>query len=338
MTFSNKDNTINRIFYFDAIRALAIIFVILSHVAGPFLESNLHAHSNIAIISMSMGRFGVPLFFMISGALLLGREYPSINSFLKKRFLRIIYPFIFWMIIIAIRLIFYDKNINLLIKMLIGESFTWFIYALIGLYLFIPVLNAFIKEYSIKGVEYFLLIWAITLIINMMNIGLPIADVYHLSLNHFYGFIGFFVLGYYISNKKFKLKKRTMLIIGLIITTISLAVTIYITAITSKPLNYISIPVILQCIGLYLAIRYSSIINKISYNQIIGKITYSISRYSYGMYFSDVVVRGFLFFGLNLVNHSPKLIPIILVVVVVLSWLPNYILGKIPVLAKFSGG
>lgn len=53
---------------------------------------------------------GVPLFLMISGALLLKREYPSPEKFLKKRFAIIIYPFIFWIIVILGQLYLHGYN------------------------------------------------------------------------------------------------------------------------------------------------------------------------------------------------------------------------------------
>lgn len=42
-------------------------------------------------------RVGIPIFFMISGALLIGK---SNENFLSKRFSRILEPFIFWVLFI----------------------------------------------------------------------------------------------------------------------------------------------------------------------------------------------------------------------------------------------
>ena len=88
-----------RIFYFDEIRALAILFVILCHTTTIYHPFN-YSFSPLAIPSIlnMLGWVGVPLFFMISGALLLNREY-EINFFLKSKLLRIFIPFVFWIII-----------------------------------------------------------------------------------------------------------------------------------------------------------------------------------------------------------------------------------------------
>ena len=84
-----------RIFYLDVLRVLAIILVILSHVCktfarnfpiGSFKWMFAASFADIAVM-------GVPIFLMISGALLLGRDY-TLSNFMKRRFSRILITFI----------------------------------------------------------------------------------------------------------------------------------------------------------------------------------------------------------------------------------------------------
>ena len=89
-----------RIFYYDALRAFAIIAVIICHVDHFFGPLTTPAQIIAKLTFHDIGDIGVPIFLMISGALLLNREYPSLADFLKRRFTRIIYPFIFWIILI----------------------------------------------------------------------------------------------------------------------------------------------------------------------------------------------------------------------------------------------
>ena len=133
---------------------------------------------------------------MISGALLLNREYPSLKNFLKRRFARIIYPFLFWTILILGQLYYHRYNAKFIWGVFIGEpSILWYFWILIGIYLFIPVLNTFIKEYKIKGAEYFLAIWFFTMILKTFN-AYPLWTNFNLDM--FAGFIGYPVLGYYL--------------------------------------------------------------------------------------------------------------------------------------------
>lgn len=100
-----------RIFYFDALRAMAILCVVLLHVTGHLGEM---MHYNLSTIYFLSGvfetfannffRIGIALFLMISGALLLGRDW-DIKRFYKKRILRIAKPFLFWSLIFTLMLI-----------------------------------------------------------------------------------------------------------------------------------------------------------------------------------------------------------------------------------------
>ena len=85
----------NRIFYFDVLRAFAIIVVIICHVEHFFGPLTTAAQIIAEITFKDIGMVGVPIFLIISGALLLNREYANLKNFLKHRFARIIYPFIF---------------------------------------------------------------------------------------------------------------------------------------------------------------------------------------------------------------------------------------------------
>ena len=91
-----------RIFYFDALRAMAIIAVIVIHVFSEtmvlFKYGQLPFHSGGWLFEDVLGvcfRFGVDLFLMLAGALSLGRDW-DIKTFLGKRLPRIVIPFLFW--------------------------------------------------------------------------------------------------------------------------------------------------------------------------------------------------------------------------------------------------
>ncbi len=80
----------------DALRALAISFVVINHVA---LLGDLHLFGHVQNLAF-LGRWGVNCFFVLSGvllagpyiaAILRGNQAPSTTSFYLKRFLRI-YP------------------------------------------------------------------------------------------------------------------------------------------------------------------------------------------------------------------------------------------------------
>lgn len=323
-----------RIFYYDFLRAFAIIAVIICHVDhffGPLTDTT-------QIIGQmtfhSIGNVGVPIFLMISGALLLNREYPDLGQFLKKRFTRIIYPFIFWIILILGQLYLYGYNQTFLWNVFIGEpSITWYFWVLIGIYLFIPALNSFVKEYSESGLKYFLAIWFILMVLKTFNL-YPLWN--YLDLSYFAGFVGFPVLGYYLANKEFKISDSKICILGLITFLISLGIFVYLKSIGIETIRYENIPNIFMGIGFFIFIQYADKTNKFKSikDNFIGKAIISLSVCSYGMYFSHVIIVKFLSYY-NPQSHL--MFPVMFVLIIFLSWLLPYVLSKIPYVKTVSG-
>ena len=324
-----------RIFYYDFLRAFAIIAVLICHVDlffGPLVTP-------VQVIGQltfhDIGRMGVPIFLMISGALLLNRDY-ELTDFLKRRFTRIIYPFIFWIIIIIAGIIYVSRDYSLAWNTLIGNfSVTWYFWMLIGIYLFIPIINAFIEKYGEIGIKYFLAIWFATMILKTFN-SYPLFP--NFNLDYFAGYLGYLVLGYYLDKKEFKYSDIRMCIIGFGILLISLAIFVYCDycKLHYIDLIYQNVIIIFMASGLYLFIRYFNKINSFNHikNNIIGSAIVSISICSYGMYFSHVIVLKIL---LMFNPHSNLLFPIMFILLIFLSWLSTYIVSKIPYLKKFSG-
>ena len=95
-----------RSFPVDLIRAIAIVGVILYHAAGDWTitiqQMNQMNQSNftswaVVDVYQTLGRIGVPLFVMVTGALLLQpAKNESLSAFFKKRWARIGLPWIFW--------------------------------------------------------------------------------------------------------------------------------------------------------------------------------------------------------------------------------------------------
>ena len=72
-----------RYMYIDILKTVAIFAIIISHVC---IIGRQAAILNIPFTHFQhIGKVGVPLFLMISGALLLNRNYPSIKEFIYKK-------------------------------------------------------------------------------------------------------------------------------------------------------------------------------------------------------------------------------------------------------------
>jgi surface polysaccharide O-acyltransferase-like enzyme len=332
-----------RIFYFDELRALAILLVVLCHVVilyRPFTYDN--SVAAIPGFLYILTHVAVPIFFMLSGALLLNRNY-TLTDFYKKRFTRIILPFILWGGVACIGSYFVlGSDFTEVYKIITGkERWTWFVWTMIGMYLILPVVNSFIKEYKLQGAFYFILIWFVTILLQTFQK----YPFHRLELGYFSGYMGYMVLGYYLANKEFK-HDWIMIILGAILFVLSIGADYYLVAndVSTIETKYLSLFVALAAIGLFLVFKHfahycdthsNSVLGKIHSaieNGRLGSVILSLSVCSYGMYLlNNFVLRFFKPFT------TFEYMPLIFIATVIICWALVKLTSKIPILDKFSG-
>lgn len=190
----------NRIIYLDVIRIVAILLVVACHCFGDVSDVSPKLISLLTYIEMPC----IGLFLAISGALVLPVKQ-STGSFLKKRLKKIVIPTLFWFPTYLI------LGNNLTVNNLIGGGFhpvgsgiLWFVYTIIGLYLVSPIISPWLERVSQNVLLIYLLIWAVTLCFpildNWINTDRSYAGwTYYLS-----GYIGYYVLGFYL--RKYDIK------------------------------------------------------------------------------------------------------------------------------------
>lgn len=295
------------IVWIDALRVIATFSVILLHVAAPILSQ----YGSISKIDWwvanayeSLVRFCVPIFLMISGTLILSKTYESNDLYFKKRILKILFPFIFWSFIYIIydkfntitsyeSLSIYDFIKSLFVSLWNGASIHfWYIYMIIGLYLFFPILIKWIQNSNKNEIKYFIFIWAITILIQLpiFNNALPAVE-----LTYFSGFIGFPVLGYYLNKyniySKNKLFSISMIFIGIIITMFGT----YLVTVENNFFqdgffySYLSPNVVTTSIGIFLLLK-----NLINFSKNIILILSFFAKYCYGIYLIHILVLSVL--------------------------------------------
>jgi surface polysaccharide O-acyltransferase-like enzyme len=152
----------NRDHLFDVLRIVAAFDVILLHVAAPVLTSAPNSLNWwVGNVVCSYSRWNIPIFVMISGALILNNKYESTADFYRKRLKRILIPIVFWSVFYIFWRIFKGQQLNARLILLIiskGQPYghMWFLYMILGLYLLTPIMRAFVKIADLK-----LLIFAI---------------------------------------------------------------------------------------------------------------------------------------------------------------------------------
>lgn len=212
-----------RIPYLDFLRILAIFFVIILHTEIPFLtDVSLYGSRSwyLCIFQNEFNRIGVPLFFMISGYLLLSADSTlDISKFYRKRFGKLLPPLLVWNLIYAV---YYAAQAGApfqfveFLKRLInnGNAYhMWFIYTLLGIYLIAPFLKRIIDASNFR--QQLLLIFIILFPCTICPFINTVTPAYfHLFDPLMEGYIGYFLLGYLLGTHTFSLKSRFLIYLG----------------------------------------------------------------------------------------------------------------------------
>lgn len=275
-------NSLTRQSYLDNLRAVACIAVILLHISGPYLYTT----SNIVEFQLvnflhSLSRFCVPIFLMISGALLLGKKHYWMQ-FYKDRLAKIIKPLVFWSVFYILLylsiIVFVDKSLSWEVTIDLIESSVvngaayhlWYMYLIIAIYLVLPFLSNFNQRFYTKHVFFLVLIWLFVLVLAQFVSGYKTVAWLRLGI----GYFGYLILGYYCAKLNLSLLSSVLIfMLGLIGTFLPNYLSV---SLDYKWYYYLNINVVLLSSGLFL------IFKSLEFN---SNILNLIAQKSFGIYF-----------------------------------------------------
>jgi putative acyltransferase len=210
----------------DIIRIFAFVFIVFLHTLNRQFGVDVWM-GGYAIISI-----GVNLFIMISGYLLLDKTEETI-VFFKKRILNILPLFLVFNIIY----IYFGKIpiMPILKGKAISASHFWYIYMILGLYLLTPWLQKVLK-YAEKETLFVVFLWFLC---NILNPYLRYFNFAEIPFSNFplTGFIGYYILGYFVKKYDNKVKRTSFILIIVIYALgflLSFLSTKYVLAVTGK--------------------------------------------------------------------------------------------------------
>lgn len=199
--------------HLEALRVLAIIFVVFNHTPafGFPLSANADASwSELFMLCTSIAdKIAVPVFFMISGALLLAKK-EALSVLLKKRVLRML---IVLMIFLLAQNAFSYFSETLTLKQAAGNILkgdtpapaTWFLYAYLGFLLMLPLLRLLVEKMETQHFIYLVALHVILVEfipvshtpLTPLNGWLPLTAL-HGNLINIYPYA---LLGYYLEHR-----------------------------------------------------------------------------------------------------------------------------------------
>lgn len=243
-----------RIFWLDVARVIAILLVTFNHAIGDIFTNPIKDYPYMNHMSIAEGLFsafvfiasrvGVPIFLMITGAIMLNRDYEEKGRIRHLYRHNILQLFIATQIILflyfVILLIFGHEGkdillrgpVYIIIRGIMNQLFLnklsfgnmWYMSLILCIYMVIPIVSITLRRISSK---YFLIPMAIILIItcvlpdidkifNAFGSNFRLKSSIHCDYIFSYFFI-FLIEGYYIMNGAMrKIKKKWLIMIGVI--------------------------------------------------------------------------------------------------------------------------
>ncbi|MCL2643635.1 MAG: acyltransferase family protein [Candidatus Bathyarchaeota archaeon] len=347
-------------FHVDLIRTVAMIAVVMVHAIGrwPVTSQELSQFSAlgmvnwvVVIVYQCFAMLGVPLFLMLTGYLLLQPDKnEGLGVFFRKRFIRIGLPLIFWTVIYFIwdfSVLKLPFSAGAILQGVLNGAYSqfWYIHVLLGLYLLTPLLRVIIAHASQTLIKYFVVLWIISVsvipFLNLLSPFIPSKNIFTIV-----GFVGYFVLGVYLSSVQ--IRRRTALAFMLLGIALATLGTYVLAAFdVGKGMyffqEYLSLTMILASVMAFLLLL--TIKPSVSFQQetkpsLFGKFIKVISQNTLGIYFVHVIVIetiqwGLLGFALNREILNPVVgAPLLMVITLFISLGIILLLKKIPKLKK----
>ncbi len=341
----------------DLIRTIAILCVVLNHAVEftyPIATSKEMAAFSLAKQVLCygcfvIGRGGVPLFFMLSGYLLLPREYDATKAgeFFRSKVVRMFIVWEIWIVIYQIFLSWYNQQPILpqeYIKRALfvdsaGLSHTWFMPTIIGMYLFIPFVSIVLRVMNDKTLLILMTICYLYVFVTpvvslfLVSAGQPkIESLLVLSFGG--GFTGFYLITGYMMARyrdlmKEKMSSRTIRCLILFIGIVSLLLTVWMQIYVinrgvkySTRYNNAFLPVTAFC--------FFSFFKNIKLKPITAGLVLQISRCTFGIFCVHEMVMLPLMGRLGETFHNYYKLIILFTCAFVISFIIVEVLSKIP--------
>ena len=219
------------IHYLDYLRVFAALCVVWMHTAAPGLRAGVTRGWHLMNLVTSLAFTAVPLFFMISGFLLLSDEKTvRTDVLLKRRLPRLFWPLLCWTLVVALWHCYQFSAFHLsyIVEQLVSTLYNpilipfWFMYTLLAIYLISPLLRGGVTAVGREGGRVVLCIAAVVSLRAMVLPFLPDEWQHWLNvdilnkLRAWGGYLLLFLLGWYLGNLERKIDNRLLIAVAVV--------------------------------------------------------------------------------------------------------------------------
>lgn len=317
----------SRDYRFDLLRVIAASLIVLRHSPIP------GSAPGVVLAGISyLTEPGVGLFFMISGALLLQNRLP-VKAFLKRRLSKVLFPTLFWSVFyLLIKYVETPSTLADSTKMVLsipfsaqGHGILWFMYTLVGLYLLTPILSRWLDSASKREVEFYLLLWGVTLLYPYLNQVLFINETTTGILYNFAGYSGYFLFGYYL--KRYYSYRQVHVFVAAIIVILVPAILHF----ALREFDYYTMLDYLTLPAVSMTFCWFALINNKLQNKS-NAIINEISKVSFGIYLIHIFIMRSIIWKLSIIEGLPGLlqIPIVAISTFFISFGICWLISRLP--------
>lgn len=342
-----------RIIYLDLLRIFAIFGVVVIHVSAVAKSYDIGTFtSNVGIIYNGLVRWSVPVFFMISGAMFLRPEKEYTFSIMIKKYIPrlavclLVWGFIYALFDVYLYSSFSVKTLILSVWNTVSNNsgyHLWFLFALIALYLMIPVFKVIVNDLSQRQLAFVIILWMfLSLGVGQFN---EIVSDFGISLKIDWYFpmitswAGYFLLGHYLVSYDIKKPCKILLIvIGFSLLLLCPVINMFATTYKGEYIeSFIPQSGLTACFAAIAFFLIFQGFSKVSLSERSQKIIVNVSNNTFGIYLIHALVNSIIFHVVNLkldfINPIIS-IPLLSVFVFVISFIIVLLLRKIPTIKK----
>lgn len=289
--------------YLEILRIIALFLVIFNHTGSygflTYMDTENPVLYNLLMVPSILCKMGVPLFFMVSGAVLLGKE-EGLGDFYRKRVLRIVIVLVFFS---AFWYLYLNRGFSLagFLASLYQEEIIvsyWYLYSYLAFLVAAPLLGKLARAMSHRDFWYLLALWAVfcagvNVIRHLTGMWMDTdLDCALLAQNLFFP-----MMGYYFANRLERVRGRQLCLSG-VAAGLCLAVTVIFTVrdiqASGDPYGQEWFSTFIAMPAFFLFLLAKRFGQRIKPEGLMGRCILTVGSCTFGVYLTERALRGAL--------------------------------------------
>lgn len=341
-----------RVLWLDFLRVFSLFSMMILHVTTTMwhdldVSSNEWMYLNIY---NSLVRHCVPIFVMVSGAILLNSKYViNIKEIYTVKIMRLFIAFVSWSGVYTVVTMYREDirgSVNFIKIFTEGQYHLWFLLMMSGIYMMLPIAKAIVSKK--EAMEYYIILSIIffylpNLLLQMNpfvgKLGNMVLD--YVGLEVICGYMSYFVLGYYLITTVLSKNQRIILyLLGILARLFTIIGTQWLSIQSGGPIKALYgnslITTLITSAAIFVFFQHE--VSRININHRVGTALSKLSGLSLGMYLCHDLFNQLLEeLGVTVISYSTILaVPFNALLIFIGSGILAYCISKINLVKNIS--